>query len=124
MSASLRFPGKKTVSTFEKGRSAESIAAAYLQNLGYHILKRNLYTPFGEIDILAKQGSEFVCVEVRSRLRKDGIPPELTVSQRKYRHLVRSLLSLPFLHNRPVRIDLITLEAQKVRLHIQNFSLS
>ncbi len=123
MSASLRFPQPKA-STFEKGRAAESLVAAYLREKGYHILKRNLFTKYGEIDILAKQGDEFVCVEVRSRTRKDDIPPELSVSLSKYRHLVKSLLSLPFLHNRPVRIDLITVEAQQIARHMQNFSVT
>lgn len=124
MSASLRFPHQKLSSTFEKGRAAESLVAEYLRHLGYHILKQNLFTPFGEIDILAKQGTEFVCVEVRSRTRNQSIPPEMSVSHRKYRHLVRSLLSLPFLHNRPVRIDLVIVEANKITRHMENFSVT
>lgn len=108
------------LSTRERGNLAENIAAEYLQKSGYHILKRNLYTPFGEIDILAKQGKEFICIEVRSRTRKTPIPPELSLSVNKYRHLVRSLLSLPFLHNRPTRIDLVTVEAGRVQKHFKS----
>ncbi len=43
-------------STRERGLAAEEVAAQYLLRTGYHILKRNLATRFGEIDILAKKG--------------------------------------------------------------------
>lgn len=123
MSASLCIRPAKPGSTRERGQQAETLVSQYLQKEGYHILQRNLYTPFGEIDILAKYKDEFVCVEVRSRTRESTVPPELSISRAKYRHLVRSLLSLPFLHNRPTRIDLITVEAQSIRRHIKNFQL-
>ena len=109
------------LSTRERGAIAESIVANHLRQQGYHILKQNLYTKFGEIDILAKEGDEFVCVEVRSRQRRrPNLPPEVSLSPLKYQHLVRSLLSLPFLHNRPTRIDLITVEHGVVRHHFKS----
>lgn len=107
-------------STHERGRAAEEIAATYLTASGYQVLRRNIFTPFGEIDILAKQKDEYVCVEVRSRTRSSHTPPELSLNHKKYRHLVRSLLSLSQLHNRPTRIDLVTVEKGKVRRHFRN----
>ena len=111
---------KPSLSTRETGAVAEDVAAEYLQKTGYIVLKRNLFTRFGEIDILAKKNGEFVAVEVRSRTRKTAIPPELSVSRTKYQHIVRSLLSLPFLHNRPTRIDLVTVEEGKVQKHFRS----
>lgn len=112
------------LSTRERGSIAESLVAEHLRQQGYHILKQNLYTRFGEIDILAKEGDEFVCVEVRSRNRqRPNLPPEISLGVAKYQHLVRSLLSLPFLHNRPTRIDLVTVEKGKVRHHFKNIEL-
>lgn len=119
MSASLCFI--KPSSTRTRGQKAEELVAQHLKKKGWHILGRNIYTAFGEIDILAKEGKEFICVEVRSRTRLSSIPPEMSVSSRKYRHLVRSLLSLPRLHNQPVRIDLITVEAGKIMHHFRDF---
>lgn len=121
MSVSLRFTGKS--SPWQRGLRAEELVATTLKNLGWHILGRNIYTAHGEIDILAREGKEFVCVEVRSRTRQTAIPPELSVSQRKYSHLIKSLLSLPRLHNQPVRIDLITVEAGKIANHFKDFRL-
>lgn len=110
---------KPLVSTRERGLAAEEVVAEYLQRTGHIILKRNLFTRFGEIDILAKKNGEFVAVEVRSRTKKSEIPPELSVSRTKYFHLVRSLLSLPFLQNKPARIDLVTVEQGRVKRHFR-----
>jgi putative endonuclease len=119
MSVSLRFTGQS--STWQRGLRSEELVTSWLKQLGWHILGRNIYTAHGEIDILAREGKEFVCVEVRSRTRQTTIPPELSVSQRKYSHLIKSLLSLPRLHNQPVRIDLITVEAGKIANHFKDF---
>lgn len=112
-----------SLSTHQKGLAAEDIAAAYLTASGYHVLQRNIFTPFGEIDILAKQQNEYVCIEVRSRARRSATPPELSLNRRKYRHLVRSLLSLPQLYNQPTRIDLVTIEAGRVCHHYRNIGM-
>jgi putative endonuclease len=119
MSASLRFTGH--ASTWQRGLRAEELVANELRSLGWQILGRNIYTEYGEIDILARDGREYVCVEVRSRSYQSSIPPELSVSHSKYQHLVRSLLSLPRLHNQPVRIDLVTVEAGRVSDHFKDF---
>jgi len=114
-----------TPSTRERGLAAEDTAAEFLRRQKYRILARNLFTPYGEIDILAKQGSEYVCVEVRSRhkVSHDALAPEDVLTRSKYTHLVRSLLSLAFLQNKLVRIDLITVEAGKVRKHYQDIEV-
>lgn len=122
MSASLRFTGQS--STWQRGQRAEELVATHLLKKGWHILGRNIYTAYGEIDILAKEGKEFVCIEVRSRTGRTEIPPELSVSKRKYTHLVRSLLSIPRLHNQQVRIDLITVEAGRIANHFIDFNPS
>lgn len=104
----------------QKGQTAESIVAEYLQKNNFTILQRNLHTPYGEIDILAKKGTEFVCIEVRSRASAKNLPPEMTLSSQKYRRLVLSVLSLPWLHNRPVRIDFITVLKDAVHRHYRD----
>lgn len=106
--------------TTQKGQAAETIVIEYLKKNNFTILKRNLYTPYGEIDILAKKGNEFVCIEVRSRTSKKNLPPEMTLSSQKYRRLVLSVLSLPWLHNRPVRIDFITVLKNVVHRHYRD----
>jgi len=49
------------------GRWGEDEAARYLQQQGMKVLERNLKTPVGEIDILARKGRYLVFVEVKTR---------------------------------------------------------
>jgi len=49
-----------------KGAKAEEIGALFLQDLGYKIIDRNFYAPFGEIDIIAQKGGVLHFVEVKS----------------------------------------------------------
>lgn len=55
------------VDTRSRGDEAESIAARYLENAGLRILQRNYRCRFGEIDLIAQDGSTLVFVEVRQR---------------------------------------------------------
>jgi len=50
-----------------KGAAAELLAANYLITQGLEIIVRNYHTRFGEIDLIAKDKSTLVFVEVRSR---------------------------------------------------------
>lgn len=49
------------------GRFGEDIAKKYLENLGWRIICRNWRCSRGEIDIIAQNKREFVCVEVRTK---------------------------------------------------------
>ncbi len=49
------------------GKLGENLAAQYLQKNGYKIIIRNYRKKFGEIDIIAKQGSVLIFVEVKTR---------------------------------------------------------
>jgi putative endonuclease len=50
-----------------KGRRGEALCAWLLRLKGYRILGRNLRTPQGEIDILARRGKVLAVVEVKAR---------------------------------------------------------
>ncbi|MFH1426496.1 MAG: YraN family protein [Candidatus Kerfeldbacteria bacterium] len=49
------------------GKQGEGIAAAYLQQQGFTICARNIYTRWGEIDILATKGTDLHIIEVKTR---------------------------------------------------------
>ena len=53
-----------------KGRAGEEAAAAYLAGKGYEIVKRNYYTRYGEIDIIAYDDDFLVFAEVKTRTGK------------------------------------------------------
>ena len=49
-----------------KGNIAEDKAVLFLEERGYHIVERNFYSRFGEIDIIASKGNVVHFVEVKS----------------------------------------------------------
>ena len=48
------------------GKWGEDIAAEHLTQHNYEIIKRNVRTPYGEIDIVARQGDITIFVEVKT----------------------------------------------------------
>jgi putative endonuclease len=48
------------------GRAAEAYAATYLQRRGYEIVARNWRCTAGELDLIARDGTVLVFVEVRA----------------------------------------------------------
>ncbi len=52
---------------FRRGRWAERLAVALLWLKGYRLLGRNVRTPFGEIDLLARRGRVLAVIEVKAR---------------------------------------------------------
>jgi putative endonuclease len=57
----------ETATTSERGNTGEQSAAAYLLHAGYRIVEQNFRSKLGELDIVARDGSTLVFVEVRSR---------------------------------------------------------
>jgi putative endonuclease len=53
------------LSTFSKGRLGEELACSYLKGCAVKILKRNLRSPFGEVDIIGVEGRVLVFFEVK-----------------------------------------------------------
>ena len=59
------------------GSNAEEAAVGHLRDLGYRIIDRNYKTRYGEIDIIAQIGTEWVFIEVRARNSGEfGTPAE------------------------------------------------
>lgn len=52
---------------FHRGRRGESLALLLLRLKGYRILARDLRTPAGEIDIVARRGRTLAMIEVKWR---------------------------------------------------------
>ncbi len=72
------------------GAKGERIALQFLRQKGYRIITRNFSCPFGEIDIIARQGKATVFVEVKTRSScKFGLPQE-GIKAEKIKHLLRS----------------------------------
>jgi putative endonuclease len=70
---------------YKSGQEAEALACRYLRTQGYKIIARNWRSPFGEIDIIAREGGTLVFVEVRARGGSSfgGAEGSLTYKKRK-----------------------------------------
>ena len=74
----------------EIGSGYEEMAAAYLVEQGYTILERNFRDRFGEIDIIAAEGSTLVFVEVKYRRGGECGDPAEAVTAEKQRRIRRT----------------------------------
>lgn len=80
----MRLTGKKL------GNWGEDQAVDYLQKHGVVILGRNIFTEYGEIDLLGVKENILLFIEVKtSRTRKYGFP-EVSVTVRKLEHMSKA----------------------------------
>ena len=76
------------MSTKEKiGEWGENEASDFLSNIGYEIIDRNVRTPRGEIDILAKSDEVTIFVEVRTLTSNRIAHLEETSTRQKQSHM-------------------------------------
>jgi putative endonuclease len=74
------------------GQKGEEAAVRFLERQGLVILARNLRSRLGEIDLVARDRSTLVFVEVKARRGHPGDPPESAVDARKRARLGRLAL--------------------------------
>lgn len=67
----------------QRGERGEQIAVSFLQRLGYQIEHRNYRCRQGEIDIIAKDGSTLVFVEVKTKAQAAFGVPQAMVTPTK-----------------------------------------
>lgn len=107
-----------------KGRAGEDAAAAYLEDKGYEVVKRNYYTRYGEIDIIAYDGDFLVFAEVKKRNgKKYGTGAQAVTSKKigKIRTCAAIYLSENGLHDQKVRFDVLEISSGSKNLinHIE-----
>jgi putative endonuclease len=94
------------------GKQGEAFAAQYLKGKKYKILQTNYRCRSGEIDIIARDGSVLVFVEVKARRSATYGPPQLAVTPFKQRQISKTALTY-LLQNRLMgenaRFDVIAL---------------
>lgn len=95
------------------GWIAERRAEAFLRAEGLRLVQRNFRKPYGEIDLIARDGDELVFVEVRKRSHMGFADGAESIDRRKQRRLLRTAEA--FLQqsgwNGPVRFDVLVLDA-------------
>lgn len=74
------------------GDWGEAQAARYLQGKGFRLLERNYRCPYGEIDLIAEDGTYLVFAEVKLRTSVRYGTPEEAVTPRKQTRLRQTAL--------------------------------
>lgn len=72
------------------GRWGEEKAVEYLAERGCEIVARNMRTPYGEIDIIARQGDVVLFVEVKTLTSSKTLLPEHNITPRKREHMLNA----------------------------------
>lgn len=97
------------------GRWGENVAAEYLRNRGYEIVARNLRTPYGELDVIARKDGVIVFVEVKTRTGTSYGLPEGSVTPAKIAHLLdaaRHFLQTNLENDCDWRVDVIAIQGR------------
>ncbi len=72
------------------GKQAEEIVARYLAQCGFVIVAKNQTFPYGEIDIVAREGETLVFVEVKYRKNIAFGMPADAVGKSKQKKIIRA----------------------------------
>ena len=106
---------------FNRGISAESLAAAWLIGKGYRILSRRFRSGAGEIDIVAGRRHTVIFVEVKARATLDDAAESVTPRQRGRIAAAAEiwLAQNPHVVFRDLRFDAILIAPGKLPRHSQ-----
>ena len=94
------------------GNRGEYLAEQFLRQRGYSVLSRNYRCPYGEIDLICRDGSCLVFVEVKTRRGSAFGPPEEAVTAVKIEHIVNAAahyLALLDATDQQWRIDVVAI---------------
>ncbi|HEV3168532.1 MAG TPA: YraN family protein [Isosphaeraceae bacterium] len=91
------------------GDQGERAAARYLRRQGMRIILRSYRTPYGEIDLVAREADTLVFVEVKAR--RHGTPAEAVTTEKQRRLTLAALhfLKRHGLLEQPCRFDVVAI---------------
>lgn len=104
------------------GATYEVLATQYLLQKGYEILENNYRCGLGEIDIIAKQGTYVVFLEVKYKRQSQYGYPRESVTYSKQRRIMKAAvhyLTFTRQYGEPCRFDVIEILESKIT-HIEN----
>jgi len=70
------------------GAWGEETAVSYMAKRGVEVIARNIRTPYGEIDIIARQGDVTIFIEVKTLTSSKNFFPEHNITPRKREHML------------------------------------
>jgi putative endonuclease len=104
------------------GLWGEQAAADFLSEHGYEITERNLRTPYGEIDLIARKQGLTIFIEVKARTSRSFGPPEVAITPRKQAHMLAC--ADYYAQQKEIdhwQIDVIAVERLKGKTEIMHF---
>ena len=109
------------MNTKTKGNIAEKKASEFLRSKGFKIVKKNFYTRFGEIDIIAFKDDVFHFVEVKSG---NNFEPIYNITPTKLQRIIKSAYVYLKKHriNSAFCIDAIIIKNNNIE-YIENITL-
>ena len=114
-----REPGR-LVNKRKTGTFYEKQAAGYLKSRGYEILRHSYRCRFGEIDLVARDGSYLVFVEVKYRSSSSMGEGRCAVDLRKQRRICFTaawyLAEQHLPETTPCRFDVVSVDGREISL--------
>ncbi len=110
------------MNTTTHGQTGEAQAAAFLQAKGWCIVERNFSAPGGEIDLIAKDGTTLIFVEVKARSYKAFGGPLGAVTPAKQKRIAQTAalyLKAKSVKFDSIRFDVVCVLPDKVE-HVVN----
>lgn len=109
----------------KEGAAAEDAALQYLKKQGCTLIARNWHCPFGEIDLIVKNGHTIVFVEVKYRKSSHFGGAAHSITPSKLDKLQRSAelyLQQNRLNRAPCRLDAVLIQANQTPEWIKNIT--
>jgi putative endonuclease len=106
-----------------KGRAGEDRAAAFLERAGYHVVRRNLRLPGGEIDLVCRDRDTIVFVEVKFRTSGrfgSALSGVNAVKRDRLRRLAADFVQI-VAPNAHFRFDVVAVDGDKLTLYKNAF---
>ena len=106
------------------GKSGEELCTQDLINKGYEIITRNFRSPYGEIDIIAREKHYLVFVEVKTRTKESLDDTKWNISISKQRKITRTamyfLIDFQTKDLLEFRFDVMILKKEKDNIEINH----
>lgn len=113
-----------TEERLQLGAEGEEAAVRFLRKLGAKIIERNLRSPVGEIDIIARLKKQLLFVEVKTRSSQLYGTPAEAVGPRKQQQIIRTAqwyLQQGHGKNLQPRFDVVSILLRSGALEIEHF---
>ncbi|MRN37919.1 YraN family protein [Neisseria sp. CCUG17229] len=109
----------------KQGAAGEDAALVFLQQQGCRLVARNWHCPYGEIDLIVKNGNMILFVEVKYRKNQQFGGAAYSISSSKLLKLQRSVeyyLQQHGLNHAPCRLDAVLIQGSQPPEWVQNIT--